>query len=420
MNDKIFTIIITGILFVVTACGVSNSPNQYDNRFHYYDTFVDRDSIWEVNTNDSSKVVISLTEDITKNSIRLDTLIDDYTIIPLETNANCMIRNIDEIIVLKDRIIIVDKSKEQVAFIFSINGEFISRIGKKGRGPNEYITLRDIAVNYMTNEIILYDGMGKKLLFYNIDGRLIKNRKVFLYASNLAIINNNCYVFHQINNVNHHISGIQNYQLVFADSTQKIISKAFPYSTPKRNEKLEINNLFDFNPKRGALLFNPIFTNNIFEIKDSTDVSLKFNFSFDEMDILSKLDEIDSNDDYIDALNLNKYWRFKGILLEANNWIFTKIHNAGIIYINLKKDELISGKRFSYIKKNNITDFDNIRYHQNFFKNTIAVKDSFFVGYLWPYDIIRNNKDSENIELKGLKKTITSNDNPILQFYKFH
>ncbi len=401
-----------------TACNNPNSSRLFENRSDYYNTFGRNDSITNLRTDNITKFAISVPDDITKNQIRLDTIFESRKIVQLESNEDCMIRHVDEIFVSKNRIIITDKTREQVAFIFSIEGEYISQIGRKGNGPDEYLSLRDIAINYLTDEIILYDGKGGKLMFYNENGKFIKKKKTFIYADNFAVLNDNCFAYHQLDNINKHISRIQNYQIIITDSTQKIISKAFSYNYPQRKEKLDIYNLFDFNTSNNTLYFNPLYTNCIYKITNSSTVSLEYVLSLKEKDVLNRLNEFNSNDDYIKALNVNRLWKFSGILLEANNWAYTKIKNAGIIYYNKENNKMIYGSSFSYVRSIFDSDQNHIKYNRGFFENTISANDSFFIGYVWPYQLFGRDIEPKTRAFQGLNRPVSFDDNPILQFYK--
>ncbi len=59
---------------------------------------------------------------------------------------------------------------------FSLKGEWIKQIGKKGQGPGEYLGVRGIDYDPARKEIILADA--QQVLFYDLDGNYIRNVKI--------------------------------------------------------------------------------------------------------------------------------------------------------------------------------------------------------------------------------------------------
>ncbi|MCX6225364.1 MAG: 6-bladed beta-propeller [Bacteroidia bacterium] len=96
-----------------------------------------------------------------KNAPALDLtrMAKEIRLIPLETSEDCLIGTIDKVTVIEDKIFILSKgsgdNKESWLLIFKSNGEFISRVGTKGKGPGEYTQLMDFAVNRQNGDILL-------------------------------------------------------------------------------------------------------------------------------------------------------------------------------------------------------------------------------------------------------------------------
>lgn len=95
----------------------------------------------------------------------------DY--IPLETNVNSLISEINRIVIADDRFFILD-SKEQAVQIFSIEGQHLARFENIGRGPMEYLSIMDITVDDDTKRVVLLsDRPANKLIHYDYDGNYI-------------------------------------------------------------------------------------------------------------------------------------------------------------------------------------------------------------------------------------------------------
>ena len=94
-------------------------------------------------------------------------------LIPLETTTDCLIRKIDKIYVVDDKMIIFDDRLDAV-YLFDTTGNFITRIGARGQGPKEYIQITDIYVDAEKKEILLLCDIPYKIMFFNLDGKFIR------------------------------------------------------------------------------------------------------------------------------------------------------------------------------------------------------------------------------------------------------
>lgn len=112
------------------------------------------------------------------SSVKLSDLgFNDIEYIPLETNQQSLIQRTINIGSYGDRII-----KENNSFIikqfnnilkFRNDGSFNTKIGTKGRGPNEYLTCHDVETDEK-GQIYIVDGWNKKFFIYSENGEFIK------------------------------------------------------------------------------------------------------------------------------------------------------------------------------------------------------------------------------------------------------
>ena len=104
---------------------------------------------------------------------RLDSFISKITVIPLETNDNCLLRDqLHGVKVHQDLIYINNMSRE--LYVFDMNGKFIREIGSRGQGPGEFLEVRDfIITNEGTIEILDY----QKIEYYTLEGNYIETKR---------------------------------------------------------------------------------------------------------------------------------------------------------------------------------------------------------------------------------------------------
>jgi len=104
--------------------------------------------------------------------------------VKLETNENVLIDNINKIKLTKNFIFISDFSN---LYQFSKTGEYIRKIGNKGRGPGEYIHISSLEINENHGKIYVHCSTRKKLLVFNLNGE-------FCHQFNLPQINELAFV----------------------------------------------------------------------------------------------------------------------------------------------------------------------------------------------------------------------------------
>jgi hypothetical protein len=112
--------------------------------------------------------------------VKMSDLFSEIRYLPLETNPNCLIGYMNIPVFGKD-ILVKSHDGGGNIYRFSRDGKFLNEIGKKGRGPGEYVDNVDVrligdtvfVVSNFTNNIICYSLKGEFLKNYhlNIEGR---------------------------------------------------------------------------------------------------------------------------------------------------------------------------------------------------------------------------------------------------------
>lgn len=229
---------------------------------------------------DTDIKIIHIKNDDIIQSVKLSELFDDIELIPLETNQNCIIGQIDKIINTDDNIYILDSRNAKSVFRFSTKGRYLNGISKIGNGPGEYYLPDDISIDPATKNIVILDQ--NHLLFYEPDGTYVKTISMSFSAYKFEIFNNNIALFNKS-------SG--NDLLILKKDGSKLESSYFKYNDKK---KLILNNPFQhFNDKE--LLYISNLDYNIYRIIDK-EVRIHLKFVFDNKMFTDKyLKEINEN-----------------------------------------------------------------------------------------------------------------------------
>ena len=124
-------------------------------------------------------------------------------LIPLETNNDVLVGFVNEIIHYHGRYYVFDKQQKMV-IIFDEMGKFIFQINKRGRGPGEYIEIKDIFLNPFTECIDIldigavhsYDLSGKHVKTTRLINQDSPSSSLLQYPCSFIALNEKTYVFY--------------------------------------------------------------------------------------------------------------------------------------------------------------------------------------------------------------------------------
>lgn len=250
----------------------------------------------------------------------LSTISDLDTIIPLETKDECLIGAIGNVFLTDSSIVVWDKNEGNI-FVFDKTGKYVRKIGNKGGSPNEYISIGDVQMNKDT--ICILDVAARKIMKYDIAGKLISSSKSNYYMYTFFPVEDGCWGINMHQNENH-------YNLILLDQNlQKIKSGCFSSTEIPR---LYPSNNFFLDEKKNELIFHSPYNDTIYVIeKDSIIPFIAIDFGKDR-----KIKDPDS-ETYIG--------RIHNVYLYGEHLFFSFNHSLGIekpltkytCYISLKK-----------------------------------------------------------------------------------
>jgi hypothetical protein len=91
-----------------------------------------------------------------------------YTFIPLETGDDHLIGDIKIAKIMDDRIFVLDENYSKSIQVYTLQGKYISHIGKVGNGPGEYVTPKSFWID-KTSQTILVNDATSKLIVYDMN-----------------------------------------------------------------------------------------------------------------------------------------------------------------------------------------------------------------------------------------------------------
>lgn len=175
---------------------------------------------------------------------------DTFSIIPLETNEQCLVSQIDKIEILGNKILIRDDLAKSV-FIFDLDGTFISKICKIGHGPGEYVGITDMTATDST--IVIIDRFSRKQLVYSYDGDLISEDNTVLkniWANSIFFLGNN---LNYLNNWSETKEG--NFRLFSTNTENKKFVKLLPFDNEPKALEIGIKQ-YSVNKNEALVVFS--------------------------------------------------------------------------------------------------------------------------------------------------------------------
>ena len=110
---------------------------------------------------------------LNKYSINITELADSVSFVKLEITDDCLIASIKKIFFIEDRFFI-HESKTSSILVFDKSGKFLYRVGRLGNGPGEYNRISSFLCDEKNNRLMIYDVVSLKMIYYSLEGQLIK------------------------------------------------------------------------------------------------------------------------------------------------------------------------------------------------------------------------------------------------------
>lgn len=124
---------------------------------------------------------------------RASDIYDSVKLIRLETTDKYLVGEIKKIIVKDEMIYILDDLGRRIG-VFDANGEYISKVDKRGNGNGEYVQIDDFSIDNKGNIIVL-DGAKRTLNYYDRFGEFTSKHKLPISADAFECYNDHTFLF---------------------------------------------------------------------------------------------------------------------------------------------------------------------------------------------------------------------------------
>ena len=148
-------------------------------------------------------------------------LISDTAFVILKEKENIMFSYANKIIEHNNKYFILDKSSLRSIVSFKKDGNPITKYGRIGQGPGEYVSPWDFDID--TTGLYILDTNSKKVIHYSEEGSFLEERKIPFFADAIKRLKNGNFVF------NITPDGTQQPSLIYTDSEMNIVGKSLNY-----------------------------------------------------------------------------------------------------------------------------------------------------------------------------------------------
>ncbi len=343
------------------------------------------------------------------NIIPRDSIYDSVRYIKLETKKECLIGNVNDLLLGDSTIVVFDKRIAQAAFLFDYNGHYLGQLSKMGRGPHEYLRISDVAL--FDGKIVLLDDVKGKMMFFDERGHYLHEIDSKIFARAVEFIDSDNILFDISGRYHAGDKTYSDHSFVLKNRNMDI---KYLFGKPNYSERFSLSRNVNL-IKCGDSIYGNISFMDIIYVLDKDGARAKYNLV---MKPHSASDFPFTTQDELDILH-SKYSFFDGEFIELKDYSYIHYRAADseniydLIYNHKTKttralsdgfDELMSCF-FAYPK---------VRYSDNTL--VCAVKSS---QMNWFKDVLYNTFPDSEI-LQDLYSDITYDSNPVLFFYQIN
>lgn len=364
---------------------------------------------------------INLEKAIEISPLEYANLVIEKKYVYLESNE--LIGDIDELVIFKDQIYILDNSVKERIFIFDLTGKLIKIINDQGRGPREYLGLSHISIDSLNNELLANDRLRSGIFHYTLNGDYITKTPSYpstqfsFFGKRML---NRMYFAQSLNRD-------VNYEIILADN-DSVVRSGFPMKDFQRS--IGVNRTSYAKNSMGQLLFTPIGSDSVYQFL--SDSSFRVRYIIKQKKSLWSHSDEQLQMEKLKNLYVNEaYTSFSGGLYETSRFVCLLVDEGDVVRNFVVRREYIldkiSKKLYRINPKKDIETIDTL-FIVEVTPFPLTTYGDYFVGK-WDEILIsrikeatldiKNPKKIESKDLDTIIKKYPENGNPVLCFFKF-
>ena len=119
------------------------------------------------------------------DTIAYSAFVDSIEYIPLETE--CLVGEVTDVVMAGDRLFVFD-AKQQEVWSFDRSGRYVDRLGRRGEGPGEYLSIAQFEYDHRDSLLAVLTFVGAPCVqYYSPDGTYVKIVKLGMPADDFKL-----------------------------------------------------------------------------------------------------------------------------------------------------------------------------------------------------------------------------------------
>ena len=298
---------------------------------------------------------------------------------------------------------------------FDDDGKFICRIGKRGKGPTEYLLANDFAICVENKLVLVLSFIERKIYLYSFNGDYIKTIDSPKFTTNVRCIKGFIFCY------NKNIEGVLLDKFHIIDFDGQIV-KSFPnyYSFKPIENPIILENEVSFSNNRSELFIKELYSDTVFQL-NGFEMIPKYILSLGKSRIPSDFKE--SIRDFNDFDEVTKKYVIDRKLFVSMNFVYFEFDFKSQRYIYWGREN--GNNLLSNGNSGIINNFDG---GVDIWINDLR-SDNSIISWVNAYqlkahvasDAFKNSTPKypeKKRELERLANSLSENDNPVLMIVK--
>ena len=190
----------------------------------------------------------------------LDSIVRNHKFTLLETSEECLVGEVYKLSCRNKKYYILDRHLQKALFVFDEEGKFRNRIGRRGRGPGEFIEPTDFIVSDST--VTVFDMFGHKLLYYNPGGTFIRSVRLPYSIYEIESGGDGSAIY-AVGGDNSKCDSLKNYELLEIGPEGDIRAKVY-----KNKYSMDFSNKYDLQGFDEDVIYKKAFRPAVYMLRD--------------------------------------------------------------------------------------------------------------------------------------------------------
>ena len=391
---------IVAIVFLLSGCGSDRKNISKDL------------DVFKIDSRSPVEIVVNKDVEV-EDSYDYSQAFDSVSFVRLSNEPEAMVTNIEQLLVNDSLIFVLDRYGSGTVKMFSMSGQYLGDVGRRGRGPGEYIEPTHMELN--GDRIIIWDQFSQQLMYYGMDRAFLGTKQFSTMAMHFHQVDSNRIIFNSVNSDNKR--WMEDYSLFLCDSLSNVTGLGF-YRKKNSYSNLWYNH--DFFYQDSILYYHPVYCDTIYTVNSDLGAKAAFHIDFGSRSLPDKIRRHHNQE--MKEREQDRYSFLNGDFFIAGDYLmfqYNKVHTQYTGLFSMNTGRLITFHTYSLELK---------KFFPLFLDNISTSTNNAFVGFFFPAFIHKLTsrypieQREELVEALGKERTdlvysMKNDDNPIITFF---